>query len=661
MKAPFMSLLSMYSSFRRQSAKPVKRIQCRNGIKSKFMTHGISRRALHWNGLAFTVLLLNACSTDTLSSGAAQLNSRTAQVLQVQGTPQGLVVQTNTPGSGAYAQKQAEQAQAPVVVRRASQPWVGRRMVAVQNDAALPALFSEKFSIQFDERSDGGRIPVALVAERLSRMSGVPVRVKQDVYSGAVGSGATPNLASSPLVLPPPTAATQPQVGQVLALALPATLPTAAGASTGVGKLPAGQKPAPTSSPVLGQTAWFAAPPASGPTLPALQMRWDGSLSGFLDHITGLLNLSWAYREGVVVIERLTTESFEITAFGGTQDYKMSLSGGNEGHGGFGSANSALDVHESGKLAALDSLKRALDTLVTPSGGSVTLNEGSGRLTVVAPKDVMTRVRELVRLEDASLRRQAHIQFDVYSVTRKDSDEYGLDWSGVISDLARTWSSTVVAPQSLVSNAAAQLNMTLLRDVPPAAGVSAQNTATRYGGSKAVLQALHSIGESAQYRPVGLVAMNRQWARKTSLRVTGYVAETTPATSAGTGSGSPGLKTGSVTTGDKFLVQPAIMDDGTIFLKFGVSLTDLLGLLNVSAGSGASLQTVQTPETTGTDDQGTIRLNPGEAMVITGLSRRMANSERNGLAEDVPLVLGGSRQRSYRREDFLIVVRATPL
>ena len=137
--------------------------------------------------------------------------------------------------------------------------------------------------------------------------------------------------------------------------------------------------------------------------------------------------------------------------------------------------------------------------------------------------------------------------------------------------------------------------------------------------------------------------------------------QTTPATSTGTGSGSPGLKTASVTTGDKFLVQPAIMDDGTIFLKFGVSLTDLLGLFNVSAGSGASLQTVQTPETSGTDDQGTIRLSPGEAMVITGLSRRIADSERNGLAEELPLLLGGSKRRSYRREDFLIVVRATPL
>ena len=121
------------------------------------------------------------------------------------------------------------------------------------------------------------------------------------------------------------------------------------------------------------------------------------------------------------------------------------------------------------------------------------------------------------------------------------------------------------------------------------------------------------------------------------------------------------MKTGTVVTGDKFLVQPAILDNGAIMLKFGVSLTDLLGLFNVTAGAGASLQTVQTPETSGTDDQGTVRLMPGEQMVITGLSRRVATSDRNGLSENVPVVLGGSKKRAYKREDFMIVVRATQL
>ena len=90
-------------------------------------------------------------------------------------------------------------------------------------------------------------------------------------------------------------------------------------------------------------------------------------------------------------------------------------------------------------------------------------------------------------------------------------------------------------------------------------------------------------------------------------------------------------------------------------------MTNLIGLYNVSAGSGSSLQTVQTPETSGTDDQLTLRLNPGEAMVITGLSRRTGTNDRSGLSEHVPIVLGGSKKSGYAREDFMIVVRVNPL
>ena len=51
-----------------------------------------------------------------------------------------------------------------------------------------------------------------------------------------------------------------------------------------------------------------------------------GSLASFLDHVTGRLNLSWSYREGVVVIERYITENFELADFVGTQDFKQGYS-----------------------------------------------------------------------------------------------------------------------------------------------------------------------------------------------------------------------------------------------------------------------------------------------------------------------------------------------
>lgn len=558
-------------------------------------------------------------------------------------------------GSATEINQKAQLAQSKQVAKYAQQVWVGKRTMALQHDVNLPALFTENISIQFNDATLEKRISLTLVAERLSRVAKIAIRLSPDVYDAlpsTTNSGVNnnTNLVLNPLEKNHFTTPIEP--GQAIEIT-PET-------KTQLQKMTSSHLANKVKTNTFKTTLSYQQADLSNtlsvldkaPTIASHQMRWEGSLQAYLDHITQLLNLSWRFHQGAVVIERLVTENFELAAFAGSQDYQMGLSGGNQGNGSFGSSSAKLDVQESGKVAVFEGLRKSLETIVLPSGGLVNINEASGRITVQAPKDVLAKAREIIHAEQRQLQRQAHIQLDIYSISQQNNQEYGVDWSVPINDLAKTWTATIASPVSALANNSAGLSYTLLKDIPTTSNTSAQNTATRYGGSKAFIKSLQQLGQSVQYRPVSLIAMNRQWARSTSLRVTGYVSETTPSTSSNAGSGAPGLKTASVTTGDKFLVQPVIMDNGTIYLKFGVSLTDLLGLFNVSAGSGDSLQTVQTPETSGIDDQGSIRLNPGEAMIITGLSRQSAIQDQNKMAEPIPLVLGGSQKRNYQREDF---------
>lgn len=574
------------------------------------------------------VLFITGCASGRISSGTETLKQQTDPVIKKSIAQKGLVVTPTTVGTATYADARATELQNQPVAKRATGAWYGQRTVPVLSDAVLPQIFKENFTIDFDGYR-GGRVPIAVVAERLSRMSGVPVRVKQDVYASKNGSTSAQPVKTI-------------QTGAPIQI-----LPAKAGGSL-----------LPNASTGLMASAADSTNPESVTTdLASVSMKWNGSLERFLDHVTGMLNLSWSYRDGVVVIERFVTESFEVEGMGGTQDYKMSLGGSGTGNAtGFGSSSESLEVSESGKSAPLESLKKTIEALVLPTGGSVTINEGSGRLIVVSSKDILSRVREIIRTEIATMRRQAIIQIDIYSVLSNANDEYGVDWTGFVNDLASTWSSTVKGPASLVSAAAAGVNYTLLKEVPNTSTQSVKNTAARYGGSKVLINALHQMGDSAKFRPISLVAKNRQWARKTNLNTTAFLAETTPSTSSAAGSGAPGIKPGSVTTGDKFLVQPAILDDGTINLKLGLSMTDLIGIFTASSGG----QTIQTPEVSSTGDQTDIRLQPGESMVITGLSKQISTSDRNGLAEEIPVVLGGSAKRSVKREHYLVVVRATP-
>jgi type IVB pilus formation R64 PilN family outer membrane protein len=300
-------------------------------------------------------------------------------------------------------------------------------------------------------------------------------------------------------------------------------------------------------------------------------------------------------------------------------------------------------------------LLKTVEKMVTMTpGSSVSLSEGTNRITVTTTKDQMRAVRSYVQQEQEAMSRQVMIQIDIYSLSTNNTNESGVSLDILFKNLGKVYGAAFHGPASNATATAGSIAMNILT---ADTGGGTSDTVNRFGGSGAMIQALYESGISVTHQPINMIALNQQWARKTNLRQTGYLSETTPSTIAGAGSGAPGLKTSSITTGDRFMVQPAILENGKVMLKFGVSLTSLLGLFDVSTGSGSTLQKVQTPEISGTDDQSTVILRAGETMVLTGLSRIKSNSDNRSLAEGAPVGLGGSTKGTHTREDFVIFVR----
>lgn len=593
-----------------------------------FMQHAIAVAA---------ILSLAACSsTSSVTIKAQDEVAKRAVVTQAASTP--IVIGQDGKGrdlaqikgssvnTEAAAQAQQDGGIASVA-RTATRPFYGVRTIAIADDEVLPPVFAKPLSLNFEDAATRGRVSISVVAERLSRLTGVPVRVKQDVFAGAQSI---------------PSAAVQPQLS---GSPMPAPMPMAGGI------LPPGAFPQAQQQPAL---------PLPVTDVNSIEMRWDGSMARFLDHITGRLGLSWAYRDGGVLIERFVTETFEIAALAGQQDFKFSMQSGSAGSTGGGSASgsntSGLDVNESGKLEALQSMVRTVNDMISTTPGSrAFISDGTARIVVTTTKDQMGRVREILAKENESLMRAVVLEFDIYAVSSDESSEAGINWNVLFTSLSQRWGGAITSPASLTASTGGGVTFNILQNT-----TSSMNS--RFGGSTAVLAALAERGLSVQHRPVSMLAMNRQWARKTNLRQTGYLQETTaaPASSTG-GGGSPGLKTGSITTGDTFVAQPAILDNGTILLKFGIGLTDLIGLFDVTTGQGASSQKVQTPEVSGTTDQSTVPLRQGEILVLTGMSRIRSNTDRRTLTESAPVGVGGSTKSSRTREDFIIFVRPTLL
>jgi type IVB pilus formation R64 PilN family outer membrane protein len=525
-----------------------------------------------------------------------------------------------TKGSAQYAETLAEKQRTMPVAGFASKQWVASRSVAVQSDEMLPQIFYQSFKLNFDQDAgaDAGRVPIHLIADRLSRITGIPVRIKSDVVTSSMSNSVALSSSGSPGAIGGP---------------LPAG---------GIGGL-------------SNRTSTSSQDPNS---MRALEMRWDGTLSGFLDNLSARLGIGWAYRDGAVVLERYQTETFEIAALQAAQNFSFNMNGTSSGNSGSSNnastSSSGLNVDESGKMESLQSLGKTIGSMVANvPGSSVTLAEGTGSLVVTTTKDAMGRVRDVIKRENASMMRAVQLQFDIYSVTVDNSTSAGVNWTGLFEKLSDNIGGTMMSPAGSVSGGGSiQFNV-----------LSGGNTDAFFKtGSQAIVAALAKFGNSVQHRPVSLITLNRQWARKTNLRQTGYLQETTPSAGGGTnGGGMPGLKTGTVTTGDTFAVQPAILDGGAILLKFGVGLTDLLGLFDVTSGSGVNSQRVQTPEVSGTNDQATVPLQKGEALILTGMSRTRASTNRTSMGENIPVFAGGKRGGSEYREEFIIIVRPVVL
>src|SRR6201999_2909797 len=218
----------------------------------------------------------------------------------------------------------------------------------------------------------------------------------------------------------------------------------------------------------------------------AVAMRWSGSLEGYLDLITDQLSLSWEYRDGVVVIERFRTEFFEIAALESETDYHRGLSGADQanatssgnGSGGGGTnstASSSNEVNEHGKSNVIGSILAAIGQIIKDvPGSSVVRSDGSGRVAVTTTKETLSKVRDFVRMENESLLRQAQVQFDVYSVTRNESDERGIEWNAVLSALGGAYTGSFGSPATLASATAANIGFSIL--TPTQSGVTNSTT-----------------------------------------------------------------------------------------------------------------------------------------------------------------------------------------
>lgn len=412
---------------------------------------------------------LAGCATTATEKQIVKEHQKSENV--VQKVRPALSLASQARGTQASAELLAKQQSQTAVLKYSEQAWVGSTMIPVNSDEKLPELFRKRYVMNFSD--NGNSVGLNKVAARLSEIVGMPVKVSSDVYS-----------------------------------------------SDGSMRASVQQLPAVGGAPGKGYSITSASPIDPN----AIRMKWDGSLTDFLNDLTSRLGLSWEYRDYSIVIMRYVSRVYEVASFPNGYSYSMSAGAtGSQSSEGTSSSN-AITISEKGDLSGLKSLIEILEKMVSVVPGStVDLAEGSGRVIVRTSKDMQHQVRDFIRSENKNMLKQVHIQIDMYSVRTSKDDQLGLNWNALYRSLSDNLNVDIASPSTLVGANTGSVRFTMPNQA------SAGDAGRRFGNSTAILQALSEFGQGVQYRPISLIALNRNWARKARLNTTGYLSETKPA------------------------------------------------------------------------------------------------------------------------------------
>jgi type IVB pilus formation R64 PilN family outer membrane protein len=488
-------------------------------------------------------------------------------------------------------------------VRIKGRPYMGVRSAPLSEEDSWPPILSKNVNYGF-----GGRESLRAISERITRIYGVPVRIKADVTSGNGLIGVATQRQPAPGGAPAPTVV----------------------------------QPLPSSPSLIDSNA-----NAGGIEI----TDYSGPLSGLLDMIAARLGIYWEYQKGSVVFYRTITKTFTVHAVPGDSSFNTKV-GKTGSAGGSGSFSSTGEVESKSSWSIWDSLNETLSRISRPDRYYVSQAQGS--VTITDTPEVVDMVEKIVERSNSLGSRQVAVRMELVSLTRKQGNETGFDWEAVfqkLEGLVPQWRIVASTPATLTSTSVGALGSAIL------APASEGSNLAKFSGTQAMVRLLQEYGNVNTKRAVSTITQNRMSAPLAITNQISYLARTTPGAATGATSTLPGLEPGLVTTGFVANVLPTVLDNNAVLLKVSVDSSELQKIGIVSTGAGPTLQSIQTPEISSVASVNVATLQQGQSLVLTGFELDRAQYEQRGLTDSAGL--GGSYVGMRQREKVILIITPT--
>lgn len=514
-------------------------------------------------------------------------------------------------GCAVPAARQTERAHQDVLDRAAALQARLREAAApppLVVDDPTPRFTSRSVPLRRDERLPDhlgpirlhapGRLPLAAVAEMLSRAIGLPVIMTPDALHSAADYAPGPASRSAfdaSTAAPEETAALR-QAARAGALRLDISAPEHQN---------------------------------------TVEIDHAGPLRPLLDRIAAQAGLHWRHTGGRIVFSRVVTRAMPVKALPGGLDASAAFDvlGGAEGSGG-GSAK----IDGSTQSDYWAGLPDALKPMLSPAAG-LQVDPRAGLVTVTDALANVERVQTYLDALNVNLLRQVVLEIEVLQVSFTDEFSNGIDWRVMLGRLGQGNRLDLVAPAALGPLGAG---------APAALSFVLGPSGSRGSPSEWVAKALQEYGRvSTTYSSV-VTTTNRMPVPVGALQTRSYVQRATaPTVSPATGLTTAGaLEPGKLTTGLGLTVLPVILDSHLVLLQTALQISELRQLRAFTSGSGQLARSVQLPETMSFSTLQRISVPAGRTLVLAGFERQQTQLDEADLVRGlVPLARRGVQTR----------------
>jgi type IVB pilus formation R64 PilN family outer membrane protein len=280
--------------------------------------------------------------------------------------------------------------------------------------------------------------------------------------------------------------------------------------------------------------------------------------------------------------------------------------------------------------------------MLTRDVGRVYLSTSTQTLTVTDTPEVLDSVGRMVDMRNVFSTRQVLLNVKVLSVATDASDEFGIDWNAVYTDIARSTGVSLV--RSFGGSAEATTGSINILE------------GSRFNGSELVFKALSKTGDVSIKTQPSVTTLNMQPAPVQIATQTSFLASSGTTQTANVGS-TTSLRQETVTTGLNMTLLPHILTDGkTVLLQVSLNISTPPTIRQASSGG----DTIEIP--TNIDSQvfsQQVKLQSSQTLVVSGFEQAVIRSDRSGTGAIWNMLFGGGRSASKKRD--VLVVLITPV